>query len=109
MTTVSLQKEDGCAAKSARDADEEAELRRTADQVTRFVQLALRGGRCGASGEITCRALALALHKIGDDVMLLDEDAIEGFCATLRMMVGPFSTYDQKEKVYNMVRRAAGK
>ena len=78
-------------------------------QAERFLKLAARGGRGGASGEKTCRALAQALHKIGDDVMILDPDAIEGFCVLLRSMAGPFDTWDQKERVYDLVRKVAGK
>jgi hypothetical protein len=78
------------------------------EAINRFVQLAARGAFPGAAGgEKICNRLAKALEKIGDDLALLDPDAIDGAHGLMRLMGGPWPTYESKETVFNMVHRAA--
>lgn len=72
-----------------------------------FVKLAQRGRHPGASsGEKACHTLAKALRKVGDDMMILDSTAIEGFADLCRAAGGPFATGAQKDTVYGTIERA---
>ena len=80
------------------------------EAMERFRKLARRGAHPGASsGERVANRLAKALHAIGDDLALLDPEAIEGACGLVRCMSGPWPTDRLKEVIFNTVRSAAGK
>lgn len=77
-------------------------------QIARFCALAQRGGHPAASsGERTAHRLAAALHTIGDDMMLLDDDAVQGFCRLAQLAAGPFHTDDAKAIVFDTITKAA--
>jgi hypothetical protein len=69
-----------------------------------------RAGKSAAasSGERVAHKLAKALHSLGDDLMLLDLDSIEGACTLLRLAAGPFATDSAKRNVYLTLRQCAG-
>lgn len=78
-------------------------------QTARFCDLAKRGALPGASsGERAAHKLAASLNKISDDIMVLDEDTIEGYCHLVRLAAGPFFTEDGKSVVYDTIRQASG-
>ena len=78
-------------------------------QTARFCELAKRGSHPGAStGERTAHKLASALHKVGDDIMLLDAEAIQGFCHLVHLAGGPFYKDEEKVIVYNTIEKSAG-
>ena len=81
-----------------------------AGDVTHFCRISRRGASPAASsGERVANRLALALHRIGDDMAVLDSGAIEGACSLLRCMAGPWATDDRKAAVFRVVKQAAGK
>lgn len=78
-------------------------------QIARFCQLAQRGAHPAASsGERIAHRLAAALHTIGDNIMLLDDDAVQGFCLLTQLAAGPFHTDDSKAIVFDTIAKAAG-
>jgi hypothetical protein len=78
--------------------------------LNRFRDIARNGARPGASsGERVANRLALALHRIGDDLALLDSSAIAGACLLIRAMSGPWPTDASKTAVFRTIRQAAGK
>jgi hypothetical protein len=80
----------------------------TADIAT-FCDAARRGASPAAStGEQIAHRLARALHDVGDDMMLLDQECIEGFSSLCRLAAGPFHTDDQKTIVFDTIRKACG-
>lgn len=75
--------------------------------LARFCALAKAGGSPAAStGENTARRLATALAAIGDDMALLDEDAIHGFHNFCLLAHGPWHTDDQKHHCFEIIRQA---
>lgn len=77
--------------------------------IAHFGDLARRGSSQGASsGERTAYRLAKALHDIGDDMMLLDADAVSGFATLCSLASGPFHTDEQKSLVFDIIARATG-
>lgn len=60
-------------------------------------------------GERVCHQIAAALHRLNDDLMLLDPDALEGATGLMQAAVGPFSTMAEKQAVYQMIERAGGR
>ena len=75
--------------------------------IKRFTELAHRGRSGGASsGEKVARRLAVALHAIGDDMALLDADAIEGFHMLCRLAGGPWPTDESKATAFRLIARA---
>ena len=80
------------------------------ESVRRFVALARQGARKGASsGEIVANKLAVALQAIGDDMAVLDLDAIQGFAKLCELASGPWPTEELKETVFYHVNLAAGR
>jgi hypothetical protein len=77
--------------------------------LARFGELA-RAGRhpAASSGERVANKLAKALHAIGDDMALLDDEAITGFHLLCQLTSGPWSTDADKERVFEMLAHAAG-
>ncbi len=72
--------------------------------ITRFLELA-RHGRSGAAstGEKAAYKLAKALDDIGDDMMLLDSSALEGFHLLSQLASGPFRTDAEKSTVFDTI------
>ena len=80
------------------------------ENVSRFCRLAASGSHPGASGgEKRCHALAKALQSIGDDVQLIDIEVVHGAGDLLKLMAGPFRTDADKQAIYAMLAKAAGK
>ncbi len=77
--------------------------------IAEFGALAKQGAHPSAStGERTANKLAKALHAIGDDIMLLDLEALEGFFHLARLARGPFFTDHEKSLVYDTIAKSAG-
>jgi hypothetical protein len=77
-------------------------------QFTRFTTLARHGSSPAASsGERVAHRLAKALHEIGDDLALLDADALDGFHTLCQLASGPWSTDDQKQRIFATIARCA--
>lgn len=73
-------------------------------QIDRFVKLAQAGKHLGASsGEKVALKLALAFAEIGDDICLLDREAIQGATLLLKAMAGPWATDYEKHAVYSVL------
>lgn len=71
----------------------------------RFLQLANQGrSPASSTGERACYRLAKALAEVGDDMMILDSGAIGGFYEVAMLMAGPFRTYDDKARVYGLLK-----
>lgn len=80
------------------------------EAIKHFERIAARGAHPAASsGEKIANNVAKALHKIGDDLAVLDPDAIEGIRDLIRCMAGPYPTDKFKETTFAIVKRAAGK
>lgn len=78
--------------------------------VDHFRRIARNGAHPAASnGERIANRLAVALHRIGDDIALLDSSAINGACLLMKLMSGPWPTDASKDAVFKVVRQAAGK
>ena len=76
--------------------------------IARFGHLAQSGRHSGASsGERVAHKLAKALHQIGDDMALLDEDAIKGFYLLCLLAHGPWATEDSKSRVFQTIAQTA--
>lgn len=76
--------------------------------LARFCELAKQGKNPAASsGERVANKLAKALHAIGDDMVLLDPVAIEGFCLLCRLASGPWMKDADKERVFETIAKAA--
>ncbi len=75
----------------------------------RFLDLA-KSGRSpkASSGERVANKLAKALQAIGDDMVLLDDDAITGFHLLCQLTGGPWATDADKARVFEMLAHAAG-
>ena len=81
---------------------------RDASEIKRFLELSAAGARgTGSRSEIVAHRIACALNQIGDDMALLDTGAIASLCAVVRAMGGPWSTQQNKEQIFNAVKRAA--
>lgn len=82
----------------------------TTAHITRFCDLARRGKSITAStGENAAYQLAKTLYKLGDDMMILDREAIEGFNQLCLLASGPFPTDADKSAVYQAIAKAAGR
>jgi len=76
--------------------------------LARFCDLAARGRHASAStGERVANRLACVLHELGDDMALLDEDAIRGFYQLAMAAHGPWPTDAAKSTVFTIIRKAA--
>jgi hypothetical protein len=74
----------------------------------RFTTLARRGRSSAASsGERVAHRIAQALHDIGDDIALLDYDALDGFLTLCQLASGPWSTDEQKQRIFATIARCA--
>ena len=62
-----------------------------------------------SSGERVAHRLADALHKIGDDMALLDPEAIHGFHLLCQLASGPWALDADKERIFDTIAAAAGK
>lgn len=78
--------------------------------IARFVEAARRGANPAASsGERVANKLAKNLHSIGDDMVVLDWDTLNGFSCLCQLASGPWRTDEQKSEVFRLIRKAAGK
>lgn len=77
--------------------------------LARFCDLAKQGKNPAASsGERVANKLAKAVKSIGDDMALLDLEAIEGFYVLCRLAHGPWGTDADKERIFEMLAKATG-
>lgn len=75
-----------------------------------FVEIAANGHHPAASsGEKIAAQLATTLHAIGDDFVTLDLRAIDGAWILMQCAHGPWNTEADKQLVFNLILRAAGK
>ena len=80
------------------------------NSIHHFLDLAKAGQDPTASrGEWVCHQIAAALHKLDDDLMLLDPDTAAGAAALVRAAAGPFSSMAEKHAVYQMIEEAGRK
>lgn len=78
--------------------------------IKHFVEVARQGSHpASTNAEKVANRIAKTLHTIGDDICLLDSDALQGLCEVLHLMHGPWPTYESKEAIYELVRKSAGK
>jgi len=78
------------------------------NHANRFLDLAYSGAQgTASSGERVANRVARALEEIGDDMALLDCQAIEALCEVLRTMAGPWQSQQQKDVIFQGVERAA--
>ena len=76
-------------------------------RTSRFITLAKAGGNPKSStGERVAHRLAVALHEIGDDIALLDYDALDGFTTLCHLAAGPWPTEARKTGVFDAIARA---
>jgi hypothetical protein len=75
--------------------------------VHHFIQCARRG-RSGAasSGERICRLLAENLAEIGDDIALLDPEALNGYLELCKLAAGPWQTDAEKDIAFSLIQSA---
>lgn len=72
--------------------------------INRFRKLAQAGKHLGASsGEKVALKLAQAFAEIGDDICLLDREAIQGATLLLKAMAGPWATDFERNAVYSVL------
>jgi hypothetical protein len=75
-----------------------------------FVECAANGHHPAASsGEQIAARLATALHSIGDDFVTLDLRAIDGAWILMQCAHGPWQTEAEKQTVFRLIAKAAGK
>ncbi len=85
-------------------------MNNTSQNLELFVQVARNGSFRGASsGEKICNRIALMLEDIGDDVAVIDFELLEGAIDLLRLQRGPWKTYAEKQAVFRLTARAAGR
>lgn len=76
--------------------------------IARFRELAKAGAHGAASsGERTANKLAKTLNSLGDDMALLDADAILGFYHLCMLAHGPWATDEGKSHVFQIIAQAA--
>jgi hypothetical protein len=75
--------------------------------LARFLALAKDGRHPAASsGERVAFQLAKTLDAIGDDMALLDSEAIDGFAVLCHLTGGPWKTDDDKARIFETLSRA---
>jgi hypothetical protein len=76
--------------------------------IVHFARVATRGAHPAASsGEKVANKVAKALHRIGDDLAVLDADSIDGIRDLIQAMAGPWPTDAAKSAVFKTIRNAA--
>ena len=60
-----------------------------------------------SSGERVAHKLVAVLHQLGDDLALLDPEAIHGFSILCQLAHGPWALEDDKQRVFDTIAAAA--